>query len=241
MPPEPDFTLDAFQKPLFFTGAGLSAESGIATYRGLGSSGRRYNWREVACQRAFEEDPERVWDFHDDRRAKVARAEPNPGHRIIARVLEQRPGGIAVTQNIDGLLQAAGCPHERVVELHGSLWRVRSEQTGRVERNVQLPIASRRAPDGGYWRPDVVWFEDPLDPHVLERARDAMVECDILVSVGTSAVVYPAAELPRLALARGIPAVEVNPEETPLSRLYTHALRMPASTALGRLAGGLAV
>ena len=218
-----------FERPLFFTGAGLSAESGIPTYRGAGGLWHEYDYEEYACQAAFERDPERVWDFHDLRRAKVAACEPNEAHRIIARL----PHARVITQNVDGLHQRAGSTG--VIELHGSLWRLRG--SGTIVENFEVPLANRRCADGRYWRPDIVWFGDVLDPLVLQAAAHALEWCDLLVGIGTSASVYPAAELPRIAMRRGVPSVEINPEETPVSARYTHRLRGTASEMLARLIG----
>jgi NAD-dependent deacetylase len=221
--------LGDFRRIVFFTGAGLSAESGIPTYRGKGGIWAKYDYEEYACQRAFDRDPGKVWDFHDERRRRVAAWEPAEGHRIIASV----PGAVVVTQNIDGLHQRAGS--REVIELHGSLWRVRCARCRTVTANLETPIRSRRCACGEWLRPDIVWFEDMLDPGTVRGAGDAIAQCDLLVSVGTSGVVYPAADLPRLALARGAVTVEINPEETPLSPLYTHCLRGSASEMLRRL------
>jgi NAD-dependent deacetylase len=218
-----------FERPLFFTGAGLSAESGIPTYRGKGGIWHEYNYEDYACQRAFDRDPEKVWDFHDLRREKIGACEPNDGHRIIAGIERGR----VVTQNIDGLHRRAGSTD--VIELHGSLWRLRGE--GTIVENFEVPLKNRRCADGSYWRPDIVWFEDSLDPLVLQDAANALEWCDLLVSIGTSGVVYPAAELPRIAMQRGIPCVEINPEETVVSSWYTHCLRGKASEMLRELIG----
>jgi len=221
--------LNDFRRIVFFTGAGLSAESGVPTYRGKGGLWEEYDYREYACQRAFDRDPGKVWDFHDERRRFIAAREPNDGHRIIASV----PGATVITQNIDGLHQRAGSAG--VLELHGSLWRVRCARCGTVTENPEAPIRSRRCACGTWLRPDIVWFEDMLDVETMRAAGDAIARCDLLVSVGTSGVVYPAADLPRLALARGAVAVEINPEETSLSPLYTHCLRGSASEMLARM------
>ena len=222
-----------FERPLFFTGAGLSAECGIPTYRGEGGIWHEYDYQEYACQRAFERDPEQVWDFHDLRRAKVAEAEPGEGHRIIARVQAERPDTMIVTQNLDGLHQRAGTTG--VVELHGSLWRLRCAKTHAIVENFEVPLRERRCAEGCYWRPDIVWFEDPMNRVALQAAERALHTCDLLISIGTSGVVYPAAELPRIAVQRGIPCVEINPEETAVSAWYTHRLRGGAAAMLGRL------
>ena len=222
-----------FERIVFFTGAGMSAESGIPTYRGSGGIWREYDYEEYACQRAFDADPEKVWDFHDKRRELVAKCAPNPGHHVIASVQREKPGTVVVTQNIDGLHQRAGA--RDVVELHGSLWRVRCDREGTVREDASIPMTPRRCACGAYHRPDIVWFEDHLDPGVVRRAREALEQCDVLVSIGTSAVVYPAAELPRIAMSRGATTVEINPEETPVSALYEHRLRGTASEVLAAL------
>ena len=224
-----------FDRIVFFTGAGLSAESGIPTYRGHGGIWKQYNYEDYACQRAFDRDPEKVWDFHDARRERVAACAANEGHRIIAEVLRDRPGSCVVTQNIDGLHQRGGADPARVIELHGSLWRVRCDRDGVVVPNDHVPINSRKCSCGDYWRPDIVWFEDSLDYRVLERAGDVLAKADAIVSIGTSGAVYPAADLPRIAMANGAVSIEINLEDTPVSHLYQHRLRMPSSEALAQL------
>jgi NAD-dependent deacetylase len=226
--------LRAFQRIVFFTGAGLSAESGIPTFRGEGGIWSTYRYEDYACQRAFERDPGKVWDFHDMRRKVASAAEPCLSHRIVAAVEAERPGTTIVTQNIDGLHQRAGS--HCVVELHGSLWRVRCHCPPGVHPNLESPIEDRRCPGCGAWRrPDIVWFEDPMPSGPIEAAIDAIASCDLLVSIGTSGVVYPAAELPRLARDAGATLVEVNPQETPVSDWFQHHLRGPGSEMLARL------
>jgi len=222
-----------FQRILFFTGAGLSAESGIPTYRGSGGIWAEYDYEDYACQRAFVRDPEKVWDFHDKRRAAVGACEPNDGHRIIAEVQRERAGTSVVTQNIDGLHQRSGATG--VVELHGSLWRVRCDREHIVRDDTSVPMSPRKCSCGAYWRPDIVWFEDALDQRTLERAHELLASCDLLVSVGTSGVVYPAAELPRIAMRSGATTVEINLDDTPVSPLYQHRLRGTASDMLASM------
>ncbi len=222
-----------FSHIVFFTGAGLSAESGLPTYRGRGGIWNQYNYEEYACQRAFNANPEKVWNFHDVRRERVAACQPSAGHRVIAEVQQAKPSTIVVTQNIDGLHQRAGCTG--VVELHGSIWRIRCDRDGIVQSNTDTPLQSRRCACGAYWRPDIVWFEDMLNPATLEAAANAMTACDLLVSVGTSGVVYPAAALPEIASSRGATTIEINLEDTPASYLYQHHLRGKASELLTAL------
>jgi NAD-dependent deacetylase len=223
-----------FERIVFFTGAGMSAESGIPTYRGRGGVWAQYNYEDFACQRAFDRDPARVWDFHDKRRAAVAACEPNAGHAIVARVQAEKPKTTIVTQNIDGLHQRSGAMV--LAELHGSLWRVRCDREGTVRDDHSLPLHPRTCGCGAYLRPDIVWFEDALDAKVIDRAIAALQTCDLLVSIGTSAVVFPAADLPRIAVTRGATTIEINLEDTPMSHLYQHRLRGKASDLLAELA-----
>lgn len=222
-----------FERILFFTGAGLSAESGIPTYRGKGGMWAEYDYEDYACQRAFERDPSKVWDFHDMRRAKVGACEPNDGHRIIADVQRERAGTSVVTQNIDGLHQRSGATD--VIELHGSLWRVRCDREHIVRDDTSVPMSPRQCTCGAFWRPDIVWFEDSLDQRNLRRAHELLESCDLLVTVGTSGVVYPAADLPRIAMRSGATTVEINLDDTAVSSLYQHRLRGPASAMLASM------
>jgi NAD-dependent deacetylase len=222
-----------FERIVFFTGAGLSAESGIPTYRGKGGMWNEYNYEDYACQRAFDRDPGKVWDFHDRRRAAVAACEPNAGHHLISDVQRTRPATVIITQNIDGLHARAG--GRDVVELHGSLWRVRCDREGTVRDDTSVPMQPRQCACGAYLRPDIVWFEDSLDPRVLSRAGQALEHADLIVSIGTSGVVYPAADLPRIAVAAGAVSVEINLEDTPVSGLYQHRLRGKASELLATM------
>jgi len=222
-----------FDRIVFFTGAGLSAESGIPTYRGKGGMWAEYDYEDYACQRAFDRDPAKVWDFHDMRRAAVAKCEPNEGHRVIAAVQAAKPTTAVVTQNIDGLHGRSGV--ESPIELHGSLWRVRCDRCNVVRADTSVPMTPRTCGCGAYLRPDIVWFEDQLDHRVVRRAREALEQCDLLVSVGTSGVVFPAADLPRIAVAAGAVTVEINLEDTPVSGLYQHRLRGKASELLAAM------
>ena len=225
---------DDFEHIVFFTGAGLSAEAGIPTYRGADGIWKAYDWQTCACQSAFEAAPDRVWDFHDVRRRVVGAARPTRGHEIIAAVAARRPSTRIVTQNIDGLQQRAGTPN--VIELHGSLWRVRCACDGSPSANTEVPIGDRHCPVCGSWRrPDIVWFGDTLQPGPVDEAMLAFEQVDLLISIGTSGVVYPAAEFPQIARQRGALLVEINPEETPVSKWYPHHFRKPASAALTEL------
>jgi NAD-dependent deacetylase len=227
-----------FSRIVFFTGAGMSAESGVPTYRGKGGIWKEYDYEDSACQRAFDRDPEHVWEFHNYRRDLVGKCAPNDGHRAIARCEQVLPSVTVVTQNIDGLHQAAGS--QRVLELHGSLWKLRCDACGWRGEDRSAPLQDLRCPVcQAYKRPDIVWFGDNLSSSVLGLVRDALLACDLLVSIGTSAVVYPAADMPLIAKRAGARLVEINPEDTPMSAIYEVCMRTTATEALATLCEGL--
>lgn len=218
---------------VFFTGAGMSAESGVPTYRGRGGIWADYRPEEYACQEAFERDPEKVLDFHELRRQCVAACRPHAGHATLAALERAHPSVTVVTQNTDGMHQRAGS--RRVIELHGSLWRVRCPRHG-VHEDPGPGYRTRRCERCGAWlRPDITWFGDVLDAGVVQAAAEAIGRCDLFVSVGTSGVVWPAAGLQQLAHERGVRCIEVNPEPSALAHLYAEAVRAPASVALPAL------
>jgi len=222
-----------FQHIVFFTGAGLSVESGIPTYRGQGGVWENYNYQEYACQEAFARDPEKVWDFHDKRRAMIKSCSPNPAHEIIAKVQQQHPRTTIITQNIDGLHQRSGA--QNVIELHGSIWRLRCPESGNLEENFETPLKQRKSTSKSWWRPDIVWFGDPLREETIQTALNALQQCDLFLCIGTSAVVYPAAQMPQIAIDNGAETIEINPEETPISALFKRRMQTSASHALKEL------
>lgn len=227
----PQLNLAEYRSVLFFTGAGLSAESGIPTYRGHGGVWSQYNYEDYACQRAFQRDPEKVLDFHEVRRTRVLECQPHAGHRHLTRLQAAFPQLRVVTQNIDGMLQRAGLRVEG--ELHGSLWRQRCPSHGLREDLQAGPYRHRRCEDCGAWlRPDITWFEDMVDEAVFERTRRLVADCDLFVSVGTSGVVWPAAGFAQQARESGALMVEVNPEDNEASPLYQHRFRGPASEVI---------
>lgn len=226
-----------FKRIVFFTGAGMSAESGVPTYRGAGGIWKEYDYRRYACQQAFDADPAGVWEFHNFRRGIVAACAPNDGHRIVARAPSLGATVTVVTQNIDGLHALAGS--RDILELHGNLWRVRCDRCGTRVQDGHVQRSELRCPGcGGWWRPDIVWFGDYLHEPVLEAAQAAIEGCDLFVSIGTSAVVYPAAYLPQHAAEAGAVCVEINPDATPASHLYSVHLRGPATAMLASLCAG---
>lgn len=228
-----DIKIRDFKRVLFFTGAGMSAESGVPTYRGEGGIWHKYNYQDYACQPAFDRAPENVWEFHNKRREMVGECKPHAGHEIIAQLEQELDEVVIVTQNIDGMHQRAGS--KEVYELHGSLWRVRCDVCGVVEENLDVPITELKHSCGNYWRPDIVWFGDMLNSEVIDIAIGKIKHTDLLISIGTSAVVYPAAEMPYYAKDNDATLIEINPQETPLSSIYDIHMRGSASEMLAKL------
>ena len=228
--------MDKYKRIVFFTGAGISVESGIPTYRGAGGVWKKYNYQDYACQEAFLRDPEKVWDFHDQRRAMIKSCEPNLAHRIIAVIQSRQPKTSIITQNIDGLHQRAGA--DKVIELHGSIWRLRSPDS--IIENFETPLQERKCGQNAWWRPDIIWFGDSLNQETINLALQALKKCDLLICIGTSAVVYPAARMPEIAINNGAYTIEINPEPTPISHLFQRCMRDSASNALSSLFPGFA-
>jgi NAD-dependent deacetylase len=222
------------------SGAGISAESGVPTFRddknGLWA---RFDPYELSSTQGWRDNPERVWGWYLWRHYLVADVEPNAGHRAIAAWQEHAEVTV-VTQNVDDLHERAGS--SPVHHLHGSLFEFRCERCD-VPYTETLPVMTEPALEveppvcrcGGLIRPDIVWFGEPLPDEAWQRAVEATQAADVMVVVGTSAIVYPAAGLPNLALSRGSVVVEVNPEPTPLTPSATISIRESASQALPKL------
>jgi len=221
------------------TGAGISAESGVPTFRGEDGLWRTYRAEDLATPDAFCRDPHLVWEWYDWRRGLIAGCRPNAAHRTLAHMERRFDDWTLITQNVDGLHQLAGS--RSVVELHGSIWRMRCTQecqTPWEDRTVPLSMAGGALPRcpncGSLARPDVVWFGESLPGEALTAALAAAQRCQVMLVVGTSAVVQPAASLPLVALRRGAYVVEINPQPTPLSDTAHEVIREPAASALPR-------
>lgn len=214
------------------TGAGVSAESGVPTFRGHGGLWEGRRPEQLASPEAFARSPEDVWRFYLWRRDLLAGLRPNPGHRILARWQDRFPGFRLITQNVDGLHQAAGS--REVLELHGSLWRVRCTGCGvETETREVLPGPIPTCQDcGAALRPAVVWFGEVLPEPVLRAALEAARDCDLFLCIGTSSLVHPAAGLAWEARQSGAVLIEINLEATPLTRSAHIALQGPAGEIL---------
>lgn len=224
------------------TGAGISAESGIPTFRGTDGLWRNYSPERLATPEAFGRDPRLVWEWYDWRRRIIHRALPNPGHVALAE-LERRkaPEGrgednfTLVTQNVDGLHDRAGS--RNIVKLHGDIWLVRCVHCGASERNEQVPLEPLppRCRCGGLLRPGVVWFGEQLPETEWQRACLASARAELFLVIGTSAIVYPAAGLAQVARQQGAKLAIINPKATPLDGLADWVLRGPSGEILPRL------
>jgi NAD-dependent deacetylase len=214
------------------TGAGMSKESGIPTFRdALTGLWSQYDPEDLATRDGFRRNPALVWDWYAQRRTAIAAAQPHEGHRALARLESHFDSFRVLTQNIDGLHAAAGST--RVVELHGSIHRVKCLD---ADHPANGPFAAGESPPrcacGSWLRPDVVWFGEMLDPANLDRAYRVIEECDVLLVVGTSGLVHPAAGFPAIARRAGASVIEVNPEPTPISPVAHECVRSGARAAL---------
>jgi NAD-dependent deacetylase len=221
------------------TGAGVSAESGIPTFRSNGGYWQNRRFEDLATPQGFERDPKFVWQWYEERRRGIAAARPNAGHDALVaiekRVMEKRAGEFTlITQNVDGLHDAAGS--KNIVKLHGDIWIVRCITCGleRIER-AKLTVLPPYCACGGMLRPGVVWSGEMLPEGAMERATAAVQRAEVLIVAGTSAQVYPAASLIPLALGNGAAVIEINPEATGFSGDVTFALRGSSAEILPQL------
>jgi NAD-dependent deacetylase len=221
------------------TGAGVSAASGIPTFRGPGGLWRNFRPEDLATMGAFARDPRLVWEWYAWRRELVAKAKPNRAHEVLASWSQRYEGFTLITQNVDGLHERAGT--RNLIRYHGSLWELRCSRdcAEAPERwpDETVPFAEfpPRCPAcGAFARPGVVWFGEPIPLPALRGASRA-ADCDLFLTVGTSSLVYPAAALSAEASVRGAFAVEVNPEATPASASVDLVLPAPAEEVLDRV------
>lgn len=218
------------------TGSGISAESGVPTFRDAQTGlWARYNPEELATPEAFERGPRLVWEWYSWRRELVEKATPNPGHEALAKLEGRVPKLSLVTQNVDGLHQSSGSQNVR--ELHGNIMRSKCSVEGIIvephEDDEGTPPSCPSC--GAFLRPDVVWFGEALPDEVLEEAFEAARNCEVFFSIGTSGLVQPAASLAFEAMRSGAIVVEVNPNDTPLTRHAEYALRGRAGEILPEL------
>jgi len=237
------------------TGAGVSAESNVPTFRDRDGLWASFDPAELATPEAFRRDPGRVWAWYAHRRQAVRRCLPNPGHRSLARLLLEREDALLVTQNVDGLHQRAleeeagvtPAPSDRILELHGNLLQVRCSGCDAPPREFvdapdALPHSDSLPPPcprcRAFLRPDVVWFGEMLHGPTLDRAFETAHQAGLCLVAGTSAIVHPAASIPLATLEGGGQLLEVNPEPTPLTPHARWSLRGRSGELLPEILGG---
>lgn len=220
------------------TGAGVSAESGVPTFRGDGGLWKEYRAEELARPEAFSRHPELIWEFYNWRRELVGNCEPNSAHLALAALERQVPEMLLVTQNVDGLHQLAGS--KNVLELHGSLWRTRCTVcTYDEEDRSSLPSLPICPQCNNLLRPGVVWFGEQLPAGILSQALDTIGKVDVMLVAGTSSLVQPAASLAHVAKRAGAVTIEVNLEPTHNTGFMDFALHGKAGEILPELIEGL--
>jgi NAD-dependent deacetylase len=228
-------TITELEPLVVLTGAGISAESGIPTFRGDGGIWKSYRPEDLATPEAFKRDPSLVWEFYHWRRKLIAASSPNPGHLTLAQMENELNDFTLITQNVDGLHQQAGS--KNVIEIHGSIWdivctgcdKMCSDQ--QVTEDTGVPICQIC---GEMTRPDVVWFGEMLDADILKEAADLASEAKTMMVIGTSALVQPANALPILAKRNGAELIEINPDVTPLSAIVDIRFSRPSGEVLPR-------
>ncbi|MCG3777488.1 MAG: NAD-dependent protein deacylase [Nitrospira sp.] len=208
------------------TGAGISADSGVPTFRGPEGLWRNYRAEDLATPEAFASDPRLVWDWYNWRRELVATKQPNPAHLALVDLERRRPEAFwLITQNVDGLHHAAGSQH--LSEIHGNIWKVRCTGCGLVSDNRTIPLQTLPIclQCSGLLRPHIVWFGESLHEDDLRRCNEALRSCDVLLMIGTSGVVYPAAGFAAIAKQAGALIIEINLENTQQSSLADLSLQ----------------
>lgn len=221
------------------TGAGVSAASGVPTFRGTDGLWNNFRPETLATAEAFGRDPKLVWEWYAWRRSVIAACEPNPAHHVLAEWSRRFPNFRLITQNVDGLHESAGT--QNTIRLHGSIWEVNCwESCANApkrwrDETLSFDEMPPRCPHcGGLIRPGVVWFGETLDPAVVQKASQA-ADCDVFITIGTSAIVYPAAGFLAAAKQHGAFTAEINPEATPATSTVDLALTAAAERILPEL------
>jgi len=217
------------------TGAGISADSGVPTFRGQDGLWRNFRAEDLATPEAFSRDPRLVWEWYDWRRSLIATKSPNAAHQALVELERRCERFWLITQNVDGLHAVAGS--QSLIELHGNIWKVRCTQCGGVSENHDVPIAILLycTDCGGLLRPHIVWFGESLNPEDMARSEAALHACELLLIIGTSGVVYPAAAFASVARAAGAFVAELNLDPTPNSSLVNMSLQGRAKEIVPQL------
>jgi NAD-dependent deacetylase len=224
---------------LIITGAGVSAESGIPTFRGKDGYWRNFDPAKLATPEAFTRDPQLVWEWYRERRQRIRNAQPNAAHKAIAKLAQHADESLLVTQNVDDLHARAGLRKEKMVQIHGDIFVTRCSQCDfrRMEQEQMTVDVPRCSRCNALMRPGVVWFSEQLDPGEIERVENYLDSgsCEVVIVVGTTATFGYIIDWALRACANNGRLIEVNPEETPLSQFATRVVREPAAVALPRI------
>jgi NAD-dependent deacetylase len=217
------------------TGAGISAESGVPTFRGDEGLWRNYRATDLATPQAFARDPELVWEFYNWRRDLISKVTYNPAHRALVELERIVPDFTLITQNVDGLHLLAGS--RNLIEIHGNLWKVRCTKCREItlDRSPDMGTSPECKSCGGLLRPHVVWFGESLDPDILQQAIATSKACQVMLVIGTSSVVQPAASLALEAKSGGAVVAEINLESTPHSPFMDFTLHGKAGEIVPKL------
>ncbi len=228
---------------LVITGAGVSAESGIPTFRGKGGYWRNFDAAKLATPEAFERDPKLVWEWYSERRQRVSNARPNAGHEAIAKLARQADDFLLVTQNVDDLHARAGLANEAMVQIHGNIFVTRCSRCDfRRDCDHDHEDVLPRCPEcAALMRPGVVWFGERLPLSELQRVENYLDRgaCDLVIVAGTTAAFGYIVDWALRASGNGGELLEVNPEETPISQFATQLVREPAAIALPRIVNAI--
>ncbi len=219
-------------KKLFvLTGAGISAESGIPTFRGKDGLWKNFSATDLATPEAFERNPELVWEWYRWRQEIISKAEPNSAHWVLVELENYFEKFLLLTQNVDNLHQRAGS--KNVLELHGNIFRTRCLKCGRIDRIENARIEKMPyCRCGGLLRPDVVWFGEAIPQDVWQKSIEFLISADVAIICGTSGVVWPAAGVPEIARNYGVKTIEINIEPTPITPIMDLSIIGPAAKIL---------
>ncbi len=223
---------------MVLTGAGISKDSGIPTFRGKDGWYKNTPPEKLATNEAFYSNPDLVWEWYNMRRKIILNASPNAAHYKIAEMEKKFPCFLLVTQNVDSLHKKAGS--RKIVELHGNIFRTKCTECQRVFNEDYRIFKEDELPPrcsycGGILRPDVVWYGESLNPEDLDKALSFAYRADLIIVIGTSGIVYPAAMLPHIVKSNGGIVVEINPENTPITEIADLKIKEGAKNALSQL------
>jgi NAD-dependent deacetylase len=223
------------------TGAGISAESGIPTFRGAHGLWKNYSAIDLATPEAFERNPQLVWEWYHWRQGIILKAQPNPAHFAVAELEKRSDRFLLLTQNVDNLHQRAGS--KRILELHGNIFRTRCRNCRNVVNHQMIPgVPTDNLPQcacGGPLRPDVVWFGEQIPQDVWQSSLEFLTTTDVAIICGTSGVVWPAAAIPEIAQQSGVKTIEVNLEATPITSIVNVSIQGKAGEILPQIVGKL--